>query len=150
MRHINAEVVLYADKVTQSMQRAIDETQRRRTLQLAYNAEQGITPAGIHKAIRRGIEEQIQARTEVRKAVGRDETEDANEEYLGELEAEMLKAAEALDFERAAALRDRIIQVRSTVAGGPTRPAPSPQATSAHAKAKAGRGRKGSNRPKPT
>ncbi len=153
-RHINAEVVLYADKVTQSMQRAIDETERRRALQLAYNAEHGITPEGIVKAIRRGIEEEIQARSEVRKAVGRDETEDANEEYLVELEAEMLKAAEALDFERAAALRDRIIQVRSTLDGGPARPAASPQGTSAKAKAKAkaraGGGKKGPQRPKPT
>jgi len=153
-RHINAEVVLYADKVTQSMQRAIDETQRRRALQLAYNAEHGITPEGIVKAIRRGIEEEIQARTEVRKAVGRDETEDATEEYVVELEAEMLKAAEALDFERAAALRDRIIQVRSTLDGGPARPAATPQGTSAKARAKAkaraGGGKKGPHRPKPT
>jgi excinuclease ABC subunit B len=149
-RHINAEVVLYADKVTDSMQRAIDETQRRRTLQLAYNAEHGITPEGITTAIRRGIEEEVQAKAEVRKAVGRDELSDANEEYLNELEAEMLKAAEALEFERAAALRDRIMQVRATLNGGAAPPLATPQSAGARAKAKAGGGKKGSRRPKPT
>jgi excinuclease ABC subunit B len=149
-RHVNAEVVLYADKVTPSMQRALDETRRRRELQLAYNAEHGITPEGITKAIRRGIEEEVQARAEVRKMVKRDETQDANEEYLNELEAEMLKAAEALEFERAAALRDRIIAVRATLGGGPARPVASPQATSARAKAKAGGARRGARRAKPS
>jgi len=149
-RHINAEVVLFADKMTPSMQRAIDETDRRRALQLAYNAEHGITPEGIHKAIRRGIEEEVQAKTEARKAVGRDELTDASEEFLNELEAEMLKAAENLEFERAAALRDRIVQIRSAQDGGTARPMPSPQATSARAKAKAGGGKRGKSRPKPS
>ena len=112
-RHVNAEVVLYADKVTDSMQRAIDETERRRMLQLKYNAEHGITPETIKKAIRRGIEEEIQARSIARRAVGRDETTDDTEEYLSALEAEMLEAAEKLEFERAAALRDKILELRS-------------------------------------
>jgi excinuclease ABC subunit B len=147
-RHVNAEVVLYADSITQSMQRALDETKRRRALQLAYNQEHGITPETIVKAIRRGIEEEVQAKAEVRKAVHRDELTEAGEEYLNELEAEMLKAAESLEFERAAALRDRIMQLRSKQDGGLLRPLASPQATSARAKAKAGgpkRGRRRSN-----
>ena len=136
-RHINAEVVLYADKVTPSMQRAMDETKRRRALQLAYNAEHGITPETIVKAIRRGIEEEIQARQVVRQAVGRDEATEASEEYVSSLEAEMLEAAEKLEFERAAALRDRIQEIRASISGGPARMTASPQAQSARAKAKA-------------
>jgi excinuclease ABC subunit B len=143
-RNVNAEVVLYADTTTASMRRAIDETNRRRALQLAYNAEHGITPETITKAIRRGIEEEIQARTITRKAVGRDESVDNQEEYLNALEAEMLEAAEKLEFERAASLRDRILQVRSSLGGGPARTIASPQAEGARAKgrAKARSGRK--------
>ncbi len=148
-RHVNAEVVLYADTVTQSMKRAIDETERRRTLQLAYNVEHGITPESIVKSIRRGIEEEMQAKVEVRKAVGRDEASDASEEYLNQLEAEMLAAAEGLEFERAAALRDRIVQLKSARDGGPARPGASPQGTSARAQAKAS-GKKAVRRPKPS
>ncbi len=61
----------------------------------------------------------------------------------------MLQAAESLEFERAAALRDRIVQLRSAQDGGPARPAASPQATGARAKAKAGQGKRGQRRPKP-
>jgi excinuclease ABC subunit B len=143
-RHVNAEVVMYADHVTESMRRAIDETNRRRALQLAYNAEHGITPETIVKAIRRGIEEEVQAKNEVRKAVGRDEETDVTEEYLNELEAEMLQAAENLEFERAAAIRDRITQMRSGRKGGTA----SPQAKSARDVAKSS-GKKRGARPKP-
>src|SRR4051812_27409614 len=145
-RHVNAEVILYADSVTGSMQRALDETRRRRQLQIAYNAEHGITPETIVKAIRRGIEEEIQANQVVREAVGRDEATEATEEFLAALEAEMLDAAEKLEFERAAALRDRIQQLRSGE-DGRARPAVSPQGQGARskAKAKARAGRRGQN-----
>jgi len=145
-RHVNAEVVLYADKITESMRRAMDETERRRVLQLAYNAEHGITPESVVKAIRRGIEEEVQARNVVREAVGRDEKTEATEEYLSELEAEMLDAAEKLEFERAAALRDKIQELRASQTGGPARPAPTPQAQSARSKAKAKARAKGKSR----
>ncbi len=117
-------------------------------MQLAYNAEHGITPESIVKSIRRGIEEEIQAKVETRNAVGRDETTDATEEYLNELEAEMLAAAENLEFERAAALRDRILQLRSSQGGGPARPIASAQATSAKAKAKSKARSGGGRKPK--
>jgi len=115
-RNVNAKVVLYADKVTDSMQRAIEETHRRRKMQKAYNEQHGITPETIRKSIRLGIEAEAAAHARSNAAVGRsDETQYITEEYLAELEAEMLAAAEALEFERAAALRDRIEQMHEQI-----------------------------------
>ena len=112
-RNVDAKVILYADTVTDSMQRAIDETTRRRKLQEEYNREHGITPETIRKEIRAGIEAEAAAHVRSNAAVGlKDETQYITEEYLNELEAEMQAAAEALEFERAAALRDRIVQMR--------------------------------------
>lgn len=115
-RNVNAQVVLYADKVTNSMQRAIDETSRRRILQEAYNKEHGITPETIRKAIRRGIEEEVEARRVVQQAGGaKSETQFVTQEFLAELEKEMLAAAQNLEFERAAKLRDRILQLQQQI-----------------------------------
>ena len=95
------------------MQRAIEETRRRRKMQEAYNRRHGITPETIRKEIRAGIEAEAAAHVRSNAAVGRaDESRYITEEYLSELEAEMLTAADALEFERAAALRDRILQMR--------------------------------------
>ncbi|HUG90927.1 MAG TPA: excinuclease ABC subunit UvrB, partial [Planctomycetaceae bacterium] len=153
-RNVNAEVILYADRVTESMQRAIDETNRRRELQLAYNAEHGITPETIRKAIRRGIEEEIQANRIVRQVSGAEsESQYVTQEFLSELEAEMLTAAERLEFERAAQLRDRIVALKQQLgqavpAGDEDSPGFAPTAARAR---KRRRGRKGSGRrvPKP-
>jgi excinuclease ABC subunit B len=115
-RNVNAKVILYADKVTLAMQNAMDETRRRRELQEKYNAEHGITPETIKKNIRAGIEEAVAAHRSANAAVGR-ASEDVyvTEEYISELEAEMFEAAKALEFEKAAALRDRIGQLREFV-----------------------------------
>lgn len=115
-RNVNAEVILYADTVTQSMARAIEETNRRRELQMAYNREHGITPETIRKAIRRGIEDEVDARRMVQQVVGaKDEAQYVTQEYLKELEGEMLAAAENLEFERAAKLRDQIRDLQDRV-----------------------------------
>jgi excinuclease ABC subunit B len=115
-RNVNAKVMLYADTVTDSMQRAIEETRRRRKMQEEYNRQHGITPETIRKAIRAGIESEAAAHARSNAAVGRgDDAQYITEEYLAELEAEMMAAAEALEFERAAALRDRIRQMRDQI-----------------------------------
>jgi excinuclease ABC subunit B len=115
-RNVNAKVILYADKVTEAMQRTIDETARRRKLQEEYNREHGITPETIRKAIHAGIEAEAAAHAEANARVGRtDETQYITEEYIAELEAEMLAAAEAMEFERAAAIRDRISSLRDQI-----------------------------------
>ncbi len=115
-RNVNAEVILYADTVTESMQRAIDETNRRRKLQMDYNEKHGITPETIRKAIRKGIEEEIAARKVERDSSGvSTESQFVTQEYIRELEREMLEAAQTLDFERAAQLRDRVQLLREQI-----------------------------------
>lgn len=115
-RNVNAKVILYGDGVTESMQRAIEETRRRRAMQEQYNREHGITPETIRKSIRVGIEAEAAAHAQANAAVGRtDEAQYVTEEYLAELQAEMLAAADALEFERAAALRDRIEKMRDAI-----------------------------------
>jgi excinuclease ABC subunit B len=111
-RHINAHVIMYADSITQSMQKAIEETGRRRQIQKAYNKEHGITPQGIRKAIK-DITERVQAVAETRvpyavTPISREEMA----QLIKQLEYQMKAAAKNLEFEKAAMIRDRIIELR--------------------------------------
>lgn len=119
-RHVNATVYLYADTVTPAMKQAIDETNRRRQLQLQFNRQQGITPQSIRKAIRHGIELELKARQIARQAIHAEETEYDLTEIVARLEADMLEAAQNLEFEKAAELRDRIRELKSMPALNPT------------------------------
>ena len=101
-RNVNAEVILYADRVTDSMRRAIDETTRRRELQQKHNAEHGITPKSVETAISRGIEGEIAAHKFAQEAAGKSAENYATQEYLEELHNEMLAAAANLQFRRRA------------------------------------------------
>jgi excinuclease ABC subunit B len=118
-RNVNAEVILYADRVTDSMERAIEETRRRRVLQMEYNVTHGITPETVRTAIGAGIEEEIAARQYVHEVAGQQAENYITEEYLEELQAEMLGAAANLEFERAAQLRDRIAQLKGQPTAAP-------------------------------
>jgi excinuclease ABC subunit B len=111
-RHINAHVIMYADTVTQSMQKAIEETGRRRQVQEAYNRKHGITPQGIRKAVK-DITDRVKAVAETRTpytatSVSRQEML----QLIKRLESEMKAAAKNLEFEKAALIRDRIIELR--------------------------------------
>jgi excinuclease ABC subunit B len=111
-RHIDGHVIMYADTVTGAMHEAIEETQRRRSIQEAYNKEHGITPQGIKKAIK-DITARIRVVAEAKAAYS--PTPISKEEVMRlikDLEAQMRKAAKNLEFEKAALLRDRIIELR--------------------------------------
>ncbi|MEB2282856.1 excinuclease ABC subunit UvrB [Lysinibacillus xylanilyticus] len=115
-RNANGHVIMYADNMTDSMKKAIEETKRRRTLQMAYNEEHGITPKTIVKKIPDVIRATQVAEEEesyVTKATkGKKLTKAEREQLLATLEVEMKEAAKALDFERAAELRDTIFELK--------------------------------------
>ena len=116
-RHTEGRVILYADQVTESMRRMMELTRERRARQEAFNREHGITPRAIRKAIQESLVIEAQAHDVEAAAVREDGVEYATVETLRELEKEMLDAADALEFERAADLRDRIKALRDVGAG---------------------------------
>ena len=111
-RHIDGHVVMYADTVTGSMQAALDEVYRRRKIQTAYNEAHGITPQGIKKAIK-DISDRIVAVAEARAPYQVSKLpKDEQLRLIKDLESQMKQAAKNLEFEKAALLRDRIIEIR--------------------------------------
>jgi len=107
-RHVNGSVIMYADKITDSMKKAIDETTRRRKIQEKFNRDNGITPRSITKAIRNGIQKLREAEQFAVEAVGETDREHHEKDYVDYLTRRMLEAAKMLDFEKAARLRDKI------------------------------------------
>ncbi len=118
-RHVNGRVIMYADKMTDSMKRAIDETNRRRAKQVKYNTEHGIVPISIHKAIHDLTEElsakavgEMRGEYKVKQDLPRNELR----QVVRDMEIQMKEAAKNLEFERAAALRDELYQLKSLLA----------------------------------
>lgn len=123
-RHLNGTAILYADRMTGSMQRAIGETERRRTKQLAWNAANGITPKGISKRIKDiidGVYDIETAQTELKAAQELASYKQLDEKKLTReikaLEKEMLECAKNLEFERAAQLRDKMRDIKHLLFG---------------------------------
>ena len=122
-RHVNGHVIMYADRVTVSMRAAIEETNRRRGIQRAYNEERGISPVSIKKAIR-DITDQVRQVAEERAIDDAGVTIDATSvprdeltRLIKDIEKQMKQASKALEFERAALLRDQIVALRRELLG---------------------------------
>ncbi|OSB09845.1 excinuclease ABC subunit B [Paraclostridium bifermentans] len=107
-RNSNGKVIMYADKITRSMQSAIEETKRRREIQMHYNEVNNIVPTTIQKGIRKGIEATVVADEEAVYGDINENNEDSIRESIENLKVEMMEAAQNLQFERAAQLRDKI------------------------------------------
>ncbi|MDT8372319.1 MAG: excinuclease ABC subunit UvrB, partial [Gammaproteobacteria bacterium] len=125
-RNLNGKAILYADRITGSMQRAIDETDRRRAKQIAYNTEHGITPKGIIKAIRNSIDDHEKQDRLDRQNIAQVAEEQARyaamtpkqlAKRLQQMEQAMYRHAQNLEFEEASKLRDEIKHIRSVALG---------------------------------
>jgi excinuclease ABC subunit B len=112
-RHVNGEVYLFADQMTRSMEALIAITEYRRTRQLAYNEKHGITPTSVRRAVQESLHTILRAR-QIEESVVREGGGDFSlTETLRELEEEMLEASRSLEYERAALLRDQIMELKS-------------------------------------
>jgi excinuclease ABC subunit B len=114
-RHVDGSVIMYADNITKSMRDAIDETERRRTVQENYNETHGITPQGVKKAIK-DITDRIKIVAETKETyTALPSTKDATLRLIKDLESQMKKAAKNLEFEKAALIRDQIVELRKNM-----------------------------------
>ena len=109
-RNTDGKVIMYADELTESMEKAISETNRRRKIQQTYNEEHGITPKTIQKSVREAIKASIIEEAGNKYNIGKDES---IEDVINKLTDEMLKCAASMEFEKAAALRDKIKELES-------------------------------------
>ena len=122
-RNVNGKVIMYADRVTNSMERAMDETNRRREIQMAYNRRHGITPVSIRKSIQDlaqavgAAESGVEYKTTPGRVAATNLPPDKLAARIGQLEEEMYRAAELLEFEQAAKLRDEIALLREELVG---------------------------------
>jgi len=117
-RHLEGRAILYADRMTDSMRRAIDETDRRRTIQSAYNEEHGITPQSIISKVDMGLAQILKAEygeVAIEETEGMPEftTQEQLDQYIAKLETEMRESAKKFEFEKAAKLRDTIKDLRT-------------------------------------
>jgi excinuclease ABC subunit B len=120
-RHVNGRAIMYADTITESMRLALTETERRRTIQEAYNREHGITPASIVKRID-DASMSVYTRDYVTVGLTADQegafrTQAELDAHVAELQSQMKAAAANLEFEKAAALRDRVRQLKNRELG---------------------------------
>jgi len=111
-RHINGMVIMYADNITGSMKKAISESNRRRMVQLEFNRKNKISPRSIQKAIKQGIEDLAGAEELVVNLTGQNKDDYEINKYISQLEYEMELAARNLQFEKAAAIRDKIKEIK--------------------------------------
>jgi excinuclease ABC subunit B len=118
-RHLNGEVILYADVMTQSIQKFLAVTEKRRAKQIAYNQEHNITPRSVSRAVEESLAVQEEQREAATGLLRETKTDLDVTETIRELEGEMIKAAEDLQFEKAALLRDQIKELKRMISGEP-------------------------------